>query len=167
MLFKVAKELAMLAYLAATAIQAVKVNPWPAPQSIAWGSSWPKEVAGYLVLNTQQSSTLVSDAWNRAANAINTLKWTPAAAEAPVAIYKPFSSATESTSASSAIKRQASLLIEVDLTIDDITVDLQQGADESYTQHHRITSIDRDRRSDSLGGSSCLHNAPAAHYIEW
>ena len=82
-------------------------------------------------LNSQPYNQLVSDAWNRASNTINTLKWVPAATEAPIATYEPFPSAT--ATAQSRVKRQACALTEIDLTIDDQNADLQYGVDESYT----------------------------------
>ncbi|EXJ95565.1 beta-N-acetylhexosaminidase [Capronia coronata CBS 617.96] len=107
---------------------AVVVNPLPAPQSITWGSSGPKQLAGYLVLNAAPSR-LVSDAWNRAWTSISELKWVPAAVEAPISIFEPFPTAA----ASSRVRRSDPILIQVDLTIADGEADLQQGVDESYT----------------------------------
>ena len=131
MLFRLARELTLLTFLAITQVQAIRVNPLPAPRSITWGSSGPKAIAGYLVLNTQQSSSVVADAWSRASTTINTLKWMPAGVEVPISPFEPFP--TASASASSRIKRQESLLIQVDLSIGDTEADLQMGVDESYT----------------------------------
>ena len=118
------------AFLLSTLVGAVKVNPLPAPQTITWGTTGPKPVAGEMTLNSQPHNQLVSDAWNRASDAINNIKWVPAATEAPIATtYEPFPTAT----ASSRVKRQASTLIQIDLTIDDQSADLQLGVDESYS----------------------------------
>lgn len=107
--------------------EAVLVNPLPAPQSITWGTSGPKQVAGYLVLNCPDVQ-IVNDAWARAWNTISTLKWVPAAVEAPISVYQPFPTAA----ASSRVKRSSPSLIQVDLAIEDIAADLQHGVDESY-----------------------------------
>jgi len=109
-------------------VEAVKVNPLPAPQNVTWGTSGPKPVAGYLVLNAPDNA-IVHDAWNRAFNTITTLKWIPAATEGPIATYETFPTG----SPVSRVKRTSSLLIQVDLTIADDHADLQQGVDESYT----------------------------------
>jgi hexosaminidase len=115
------------AWLFAGVGEAVNVNPLPAPRSITWGCSGPKQVAGYLVFNSSPYNQIVSDAWNRAFDTVTTLKWVPAAVEAPISSYAPF------PTASAKIRRSSSELIQVDLTIADSTADLQQGVDESYT----------------------------------
>jgi len=105
---------------------AVAVNPLPAPQSITWGTSGPKQVSGGLVYKAQQDN-VAYPAWERAFDAITTLKWIPAATEAPISSFAPFHTAT------AAAKRGSSLLIEVNVKIDDYNADLQHGVDESYT----------------------------------
>ncbi|RMZ80484.1 hypothetical protein DV737_g3013, partial [Chaetothyriales sp. CBS 132003] len=132
MMFNLAKELALLAVLVMVTVRAVKVNPLPAPRSITWGTSGSKGVAGYLVLNTNKPNSVVSDAWNRTSNSINTLKWTPAAIEDPIATYQPFPVAK--------VKRQSPILIGVDLTIEDSEAELKQGVDESYSLNITETS---------------------------
>lgn len=107
---------------------AVAVNPLPAPTSITWGTSGPKSVAGYLVLNGAPNQ-LVRDAWNRAFSTITTLKWVPAATEAPIATYAVF----PTTPASAKSKRASSVLIDVNLKIANANAPLQHGVDESYT----------------------------------
>ncbi|KIW90488.1 uncharacterized protein Z519_09134 [Cladophialophora bantiana CBS 173.52] len=107
---------------------AITANPLPAPQNITWGSSGPKPLAGYLVLNSPYNQ-IVNDAWTRAWSTISTLKWVPVATEAPISAYEPFPTATPS----SRVKRWNSFLSQIDLTIADTQADLQQGVDESYT----------------------------------
>ncbi|OAP56359.1 hypothetical protein AYL99_09538 [Fonsecaea erecta] len=107
---------------------AIAANPLPAPQNITWGTSGPKPLAGYLVLNSPYNQ-VINDAWTRTWNTISTLKWTPVAIEAPISSFAPFPTATPS----SRVKRWNSILIEIDLTIVDTEADLQQGVDESYT----------------------------------
>jgi hypothetical protein len=70
---------------------------------------------------------IVVDAWNRAFNAIISLKWTPAAVEAPIAKFDLF------PTAGSKAKRELSMLIEVNLYVSDYNADLPHGVDESYT----------------------------------
>ena len=106
--------------------EAVAVNPLPAPQSITWGTSGPKQVSGGLVYKAQQDN-IAYPAWERAFDAITTLKWIPAATEAPISSFAPFPTAT------AAAKRGSSLLTEVNVEIDDYNADLQHGVDESYT----------------------------------
>ena len=119
---------AVVASICSTLVGAIAVNPLPAPQNITWGTTGPLSIAGYLVLNSPPNQ-IVSDAWARAWNTINTLKWVPTATEAPIATYDPFPTATPS----SRIRRWSSSLGQIDLTIADATADLQQGVDESYT----------------------------------
>lgn len=125
----------------AGAADAVAVNPLPAQRSISWGTSGPKAMAGYLVFKPQaplySNSTIcnssrqsVTDAWNRAWNAIYSLKWVPTTTEAPIATYEPFPTAT---AADAKAKGGSSLIIEVNLNIVDYDADLQHGVDESYT----------------------------------
>ena len=113
--------------------EGVAVNPLPAPRNITWGTSGPKPVAGYLVVNAPYDQ-LVTDAWNRAFNAITTLKWEPAATVSPIATYSPFPSAQAKA------KRASPILIDVNLNIADYTADLQHGVDESYTLEITETS---------------------------
>ena len=127
MLFRAVLQLTTTAAgLLAGLADAVAVNPLPAPQSIVWGTSGPKQVSGYLVFNATYNQ-LVDDAWSRAFNSITTLKWVPAAVEAPISTYAPF------PTASARLRRSSSELIQVDLSIANEAADLQQGVDESYT----------------------------------
>jgi hexosaminidase len=128
MISQLAQTLTTLVCLSAAIAEAVQVNPLPAPHSITWGTSGPKPVAWYLWLSTP-SNAVVTDAWNRASNTINTLKWIPAAVEEPIASYEPFPASSNSSN----IKRQCLRLVQIDLTIDDYDADLQQGVEESYT----------------------------------
>jgi hexosaminidase len=100
---------------------------------MTWGSSGPLAVAGYLSLNTQgePANQLVTDAWNRASNTINTLKWVPAAVEEPIPTYEPFPGATPT--AAPARRWDNPTLIQIDLSIADQDVDLQLGVDETYS----------------------------------
>lgn len=109
-------------------VDAVKVNPLPAPQSMTWGSSGPIQVASSLTLNAS-ANQIVSDAWNRTWNTISTLNWVPVAVEAPIATYQAF----PTSAASARVKRENAVLSQVDLSIEDSDADLQQGVDESYT----------------------------------
>ncbi|KAJ9608730.1 woronin body major protein [Cladophialophora chaetospira] len=121
----------LVANLLGSLVDAVAVNPLPAPQTITWGTSGPLSIAGYLSLNSP-ANQIVTDAWSRAWTTINTLKWVPAAVEAPISSYPPFPSATPSSS--SRFKRWGSSYVsEIDLTIADLSADLQHGVDESYT----------------------------------
>ncbi|KAI1623600.1 beta-N-acetylhexosaminidase [Exophiala viscosa] len=120
---------ALLAGISVTSIDAVKVNPLPAPQSITWGSSGPIEVANNITLITP-ASQIVNDAWNRAWTTITTLEWVPQAVEAPIATYAAFPTGAAS---SSKARRACPALTQISLTVSDYTADLQQGVDESYT----------------------------------
>ncbi|KUJ06578.1 uncharacterized protein LY89DRAFT_692391 [Mollisia scopiformis] len=107
--------------------EAVMVNPLPAPTSISWGTTGPKEVAGYLVLTGSSNPTVVS-AWNRAFGTIASLKWVPQATEAPIATYAVFP-----TTAAKAKRTTSTLLTGVSVKISDSNAALQHGVDESYT----------------------------------
>lgn len=127
MLFRAVLQLTTTAAgLLAGLADAVAVNPLPAPQSIVWGTSGPKQLSGYLVFNATYNQ-IVDDAWSRAFNTITTLKWVPVAVEAPISTYAPF------PTASARLRRSSSELIQVDLSIANEAADLQQGVDESYT----------------------------------
>jgi hexosaminidase len=125
---RIAQTLAATAGVLAGIANAVAVNPLPAPTKITWGTTGPKQVAGYLVLNGAPNQ-LVRDAWNRAFSAITTLHWVPAATEAPIATYAPF----PTTAASAKARRGSPMLNDVSLKIADANAPLQQGVDESYT----------------------------------
>jgi hexosaminidase len=121
-----APVIAALASLASLA-DAVAVDPLPAPTSITWGTSGPKSVAGDLDVNGAPNQ-LVRDAWNRAFNTIASLKWVPAATQAPIATYAVFP-----TAAAKAKRSSNSLLTGVNVNIKDSDAPLQHGVDESYT----------------------------------
>ncbi|KAL2009619.1 hypothetical protein VTN00DRAFT_5426 [Thermoascus crustaceus] len=124
---------ALLASLASlTAVSAVAVNPLPAPRNITWGSSGPLHLAGPLLLKAPYNP-IVYQAWERAIASILTLRWTPAATEAPIAKYEAFPTPSSAPGSSSKAKRAPSLLLDIDLHINDYAADLQHGVDESYT----------------------------------
>jgi hexosaminidase len=132
----------------ASAGDAVKVNPLPAPTSIKWGTSGPKAVSGGLVLKAPYNQ-LVSEAWNRAFNSITTLKWVPQATEAPIPTFDVFPTAV----ANSKRGYGSSLLIEVNLKISDYKADLQQGVDESYTLDITASSQSIDITAKTIWGA--------------
>lgn len=107
---------------------AVAVNPLPAPQNITWGSTGPKQVAGYLALNGAYNS-IITDAWARAWTTISTLQWVPAAVEAPISTFEAFPTGAASRRA----RWTSSYLSMIDLTVEDSDTDLQHGVDESYS----------------------------------
>ncbi|KAN0087360.1 Glycoside hydrolase superfamily [Elaphomyces granulatus] len=110
----------------AVSVTAVTVNPLPAPRSITWGSSGPKSIESLSLLAPNDAT--VSDAWNRAYNCIQKLKWAPATVEHPISSYQPFPTPTVTQA-----KRDVSSLTRVQVQIDDLNADLQHGVDESYT----------------------------------
>lgn len=119
---------------AASAVQAVKVNPLPAPQKISWGSSGPKNV-GWLEYRTNgqgggENAQLLKDAWNRAYDSLRKLAWVPAAVEEPIPEFEPFP--TQGSKQNSKRAEQP-WLSELRVDIDDWKSDLQHDVDESYT----------------------------------
>jgi hexosaminidase len=126
--------------------EAVKVNPLPAPTSITWGTSGLKKVSGGLVFKASQND-IVQDAWNRAFNTITSLKWIPAAVEAPIPKFDQF------PTAGSKAKRDSSMLIEVNLQVSDYNADLQHGVDESYTLDITTNSQSIDITAKTIWGA--------------
>ncbi|EAW15184.1 beta-N-acetylhexosaminidase [Aspergillus clavatus NRRL 1] len=118
----------------ASSVTAVSVNPLPAPRKITWGSSGPQYVAGQLSLRTGRDGHdfTISQGWNRAWGSIVTLKWVPAATEAPISSFEPFPTEAPSSSGKSKRGRPSSLRF-VDVQVEDHKADLQHGVDESYT----------------------------------
>lgn len=132
---------------------AVKVNPLPAPQQITWGTSGPQPVSHLgLRTNARRGSgdnvDILSDAWDRAYDAITSLRWVPQAVEAPIPVFDAFPSANStSNSKRDHTKRDHSMrdnpkrdadtagrrLSEVSVDVADWLADLQHGVDESYT----------------------------------
>ncbi|KAJ5218177.1 uncharacterized protein N7498_000276 [Penicillium cinerascens] len=117
------------ALAALTTVSAVKVNPLPAPRNITWGNSGAIPVK-WLELRTTEScrqQETLNRAWERAWQSIHTLRWVPAATEAPIPHFQPFPTGAGMT------KRAASALYTVDVSVVDGDADLQHGVDESYT----------------------------------
>lgn len=110
---------------------AVAVNPLPAPQSITWGDSGPIAFNAGIQLNGQ-ANDLITQAWQRAYQAITTLQWVPQAVEAPIPTFEPFPSATAS---SSRVRRDWGTwgCSQIEVAVDDYEADLQYGVDESYS----------------------------------
>ncbi|OBT61304.1 hypothetical protein VE03_09577 [Pseudogymnoascus sp. 23342-1-I1] len=146
----------------AEAAEAVKVNPLPAPVSITWGTSGPKQVAGYLVLKSPYNQ-VVHDAWNRAFNSIATLKWVPQAVEEPIPVFDPFPTTPAvakraaapafAESESENTKRWSTLIYEVNVKISDYKADLQHGVDESYTIDVKANSPSIDITAKTIWGA--------------
>lgn len=112
-------------------VAAVSVNPLPVPRNITWGSSGPKHLDGHLSLRASRDthSFLLAGAWDRAWHSISSLKWVPAATEAPIASYPAFPTGPEAPKA----KRGSVSLTHIDVKVEDTHADLQHGVDESYT----------------------------------
>jgi hexosaminidase len=131
---------AVLLRLAATVgiCLAVRVNPLPAPQEIEWGTSGPISV-NPLTLATNaggdagDNAEIVSDAWDRAYEAIVSLQWVPQATEAPIPVFEPFPTAGSTSNSKRKRAAAATQLTRVSVEVSDWSADLQHGVDESYT----------------------------------
>ncbi|PGH19856.1 hypothetical protein AJ80_03773 [Polytolypa hystricis UAMH7299] len=141
----------LLSFLTASAgiwsgVEAVQVNPLPAPRSITWGNSGPQRVAGRLELNAPYNE-IVYGAWRRASHAITRLRWTPAATEAPIATFEPFpTGAAKRSGRSGGLK-------EVNLKVEDYKAELQHSVDESYTLEIKDGSSSIDITAKTLWGA--------------
>ncbi|CZT13395.1 probable beta-N-acetylhexosaminidase [Rhynchosporium agropyri] len=121
----VAQLIAISVAVSAGSSNAVAVNPLPAPISITWGTSGPRAFNGRNLELKGSTNTIVSDAWDRAYEAIG-LHWTSQATEAPAGTFAPFPTAT-------ARKRGSTTLNSVTVQIADTNALLQHGVDETYT----------------------------------
>ncbi|KAI8939575.1 hypothetical protein NX059_003340 [Plenodomus lindquistii] len=114
---------------------AVAVNPLPKPASIKWGTEG-SICFGDVALNGPDNDIL-QDAFDRTKSSITTLKWSPAAVEAPVRSFQPFP--TPTAAASRKRKRQygtgncTSTVTHVNVTVADTHAQLLHGVDESYS----------------------------------
>jgi hexosaminidase len=147
---------ALLAAAAAT-VEAVMVDPLPAPQSISWGTSGPKTLSNMSLKTKGQgsghsaNSGIVQQAWDRAYSAITNLKWVPQATQAPIAVYEPFP--TSAPSKRSHSKGSSTTLSTVEVTISDWNADLQHGVDESYTLTIAPTSSTVEITANTVWGA--------------
>ncbi|EKD17164.1 uncharacterized protein L3040_005386 [Drepanopeziza brunnea f. sp. 'multigermtubi'] len=116
-------------------VNAVAVNPLPAPTSISWGASGPRAFNGRNLELRGSPNKIVSDAWDRAYSAI-ALHWVPQATEAPIGTFAPFPTAA----AAKKSKRGTTTLNSVTVKITDSRAPLQHGVDESYTLDIKNTS---------------------------
>jgi hexosaminidase len=115
--------------VSAGVVDAVAVNPLPAPTSITWGTSGPRAFNGRNLALNGAPNNLVSDAWDRAYDAITSLHWVPQATEAPIATYAAFPTYTPPAKA----KRGTTTLNSIAVQIADSNAPLQHGVDECYT----------------------------------
>ncbi|KAF7594979.1 hypothetical protein BBP40_007787 [Aspergillus hancockii] len=129
--------------IAVTLAVAVSVNPLPAPREISWGSSGPKPILGALILRTETDNDddILADAWARAWDSVVSLRWVPAATEAPISAFQPFP--TPTPGAHKPAKRASTVLQWLNVHVEDTKADLQHGVDESYT-------LDIKEKSDSV-----------------
>lgn len=128
---RVVGAVAVLAGVSTRAVHAVTVNPLPAPVSISWGSSGARAFDGQNCQLIGSPNQIVSDAWERAYQAIQ-LRWVPQAVEAPIASFAPFPTAGAASSASK-VRRESTTLTSVTVQVGDGAAPLQHGVDESYT----------------------------------
>ncbi|KAI5285458.1 hypothetical protein KEM54_000561 [Ascosphaera aggregata] len=112
-------------------VTAVKVNPLPAPVEIAWGDTGPIKLADSIELISTVNDTVISDAWDTAYKAIKKIKWVPAAIETPAPIYPPFPTGIP-TGVPAKRFDTVSEVTSIEVYVEDPTIDLQQGVDESY-----------------------------------
>jgi hexosaminidase len=126
---QIAEAIAATLCVSAGIVNAVAVNPLPAPTSITWGTSGPRAFNGRNLALNGAPNDLVSDGWNRAYSAITSLHWVPQATEAPIATYAPFPTYVPPAKA----KRGNTTLNSVSVQIADSNAPLQHGVDESYT----------------------------------
>jgi len=110
-------------------VNAVAVNPLPAPTSVTWGTSGPRAFNGRNLALNGAPNNVVSDAWSRAYDAITSLHWVPQATEAPIATYAVFPTYTPSAKS----KRGTTTLNSITVQVADSNAALQHGVDESYT----------------------------------
>ncbi|PGH32056.1 hexosaminidase [[Emmonsia] crescens] len=127
--------------LASVVVEAVKVNPLPAPASITWGSSGPKQVSERLELRGCENR-VVRAAWRRAFQAITTIRWTPAAIEKPIPTFDTFPTTPKERRDKDEHDLRSSIR-EVIIKVKNERVELQHGVDESYT-------LDIKERSNSI-----------------
>lgn len=122
--------------------EAVAANPLPKPANITWGNSGCSSF-GAVTLQGPDHQVL-KDAFERATSTITTLKWIPAAVEAPMRKLDPFPTPVP---ASRRVRRSAgnctSTITTVSVKIADQHARLQHGVDESY-------SLDLSSGSDSI-----------------
>ena len=152
--------------LLASLVDAVAVNPLPAPQSITWKNSSGPIRFNAALQYSGASNDAVWTAWNRAWQSMVTLQWVPAAVEAPIATFEPFPGA--SATPSSRVRRDTTCSTIL-LTVDDYEADLQYGVDESYRMNvtssqisihaattwgalHALTTLQQLVISDGQGG---------------
>ncbi|KZW02925.1 N-acetylglucosaminidase [Exidia glandulosa HHB12029] len=141
-----ATALAVAALAAAGAVDAVKVNPLPAPQQIQWGTSGAKKIAlGPGSLQTPgakgANKDVVYSAFSRVVKTVNKVRWVPAAIEAPIPKFESF----PGTDAPAALERREDLrrgnpgkatgspVTTATIKVADWSADLQLGVDESYS----------------------------------
>jgi hexosaminidase len=107
-------------------------DPLPAPNAISWSFNEPPIVLGQLKLVTlfdkeaeakspfASAHSILSGAFNRSVSSIRTQSWSP-----PTSEFENFTLTD--------IDLQVSPVTEIQVTVQDISADLQQGVDESFT----------------------------------
>lgn len=105
----------LLLWLCNAIIHAAKVDILPAPQSIIWENDT-AIIINPRLLRENTSCSLLEDAFSRTVSAIEKLKWRPF----PIDDFENANGKDIKTSL-------------VDIQVDDVTVDLQLGVNESYT----------------------------------
>ncbi|PGH16972.1 hypothetical protein AJ79_01356 [Helicocarpus griseus UAMH5409] len=136
--------------LSIAVVDAVKVNPLPAPTSITWGNSGPIRVSERLALKGCENSH-VRSAWRRALDAITRIRWVPAAIEEPIPKFDPF---PETTTKRRRDRNDRSRGIrDVNIKIEDERAELKHGVDESYTLEIKEGSDSIDITAKTVWGA--------------
>lgn len=115
-------KLALLTVLAT--VGAVKVNPLPQPQSIEWLNENAIVFNPCANLQLNIDNELVEKNLNRVLNSVLETKYYPQAIEIPISSYQPFPTGT--------VKRGNGAIDSITITIENSSIPLQLGADESY-----------------------------------
>ncbi|EEQ92352.1 beta-N-acetylhexosaminidase [Blastomyces dermatitidis ER-3] len=118
---------------AGVAVEAVKVNPLPAPVEITWGTSGPIQISEKFEIRGSRNE-IVTDAFKRAKETIKTIRWTPATVEKPIPIFDPFPTNAKARRDSDDDDDDPEKGIRVVMVkVKNEKAELQHGVDESYT----------------------------------
>ncbi|EER41863.1 chitobiase [Histoplasma capsulatum var. duboisii H88] len=137
--------------LAGVAVEAVDVNPLPAPADITWGTSGPIHISERLEFRGP-NNYLLRAAWRRASDAIRTIRWTPAVVEKPIPTFEPFPGSSKARR-DSVWPPQRSLVRMVNVKVKNERAELQHGVDESYTLDIKERSNSIDITANTIWGA--------------
>ncbi|KAF9580659.1 hypothetical protein BGW38_002604, partial [Lunasporangiospora selenospora] len=134
---------AAIGLIALSTIEAVKVNPIPAPVTLQWGKSGPVKFDNNFRI-VGPKNAILSKAISRTTKLIKKERWTPATWEEPIPVFKPFPTLSKRADEDEVEDEVEDKVVAntngggrvvrtINVEVANLNAELQAGVDETYT----------------------------------